>query len=94
MNPLITIVGPTASGKTGLAIRLAERFGGEIIAADSRTIYRELDIGTAKPTALEQQTVPHWGIDLINPDQHYSAARFQQYAVEAIADIRQHRPTS
>lgn len=87
-KPLVAIVGPTASGKTGLALSLAQEHDGEVVAADSRTIYRELDIGTAKPTVLEQQTVPHWGVDLIGPDERYSAARFRQYAVAAIADIR------
>ena len=92
-RPLIVIVGPTASGKTGLSLGLAGRHGGEVIAADSRTIYRELDIGTAKPTIQEQRAVPHWGIDLISPDEHYSAARFQQYAGAAIADIRKRDKT-
>ena len=59
--PLVAITGPTASGKTALAIELAEKHGGEIICADSRTIYTGMDIGTAKPTAEEQARVPHWG---------------------------------
>ncbi len=86
--PLIVVVGPTSSGKTSLAINLALRFDGEIVCADSRTVYKGMDIGTAKPTARERATVPHWGLDLIEPGEHYSAADFQQYANEKIADIR------
>lgn len=86
--PLVVISGPTASGKTALAIDLAEKFGGEIICADSRTVYKGMSIGTAKPTAAEQARVPHWGIDLIEPNQRYSVADFQRYAVAKIHDIR------
>ena len=86
--PLIVIVGPTASGKTGLAIRLAREFGGEIISADSRAIYSGLDIGTAKPTEEEQQLAPHWGIDIALPSERFTAADFKQYAVQKIAEIR------
>lgn len=87
-QPLIVIVGPTASGKTGLAVRLAKKYGGEIICADSRTVYREMDIGTAKPTPEEQKAVPHWGIDLVEPGQEFSAADFKEYAMAKIAEIR------
>lgn len=86
--PLVVVAGPTASGKTGLAVRLAEQFGGEIICADSRTIYRGMDVGTAKPTAEEQARVPHWGIDLVNPGEYFSVADFKAYTDEKIADIR------
>lgn len=86
--PLIVIVGPTASGKTGLAIRLAEEFGGEIISADSRAIYTGMDIGTAKPTVEERRQVPHWGLDLVEPGESFSAADFKAYALQKIADIR------
>lgn len=86
--PLIVIVGPTASGKTALAIELAEKAGGEIICADSRTIFRGLDIGTAKPTPEEQGRVPHWGLDLIEPDVRYTAADFKIYAQQKIKEIR------
>lgn len=86
--PLVVIVGPTASGKTALAIKLAKRVGGEIISADSRAIYRYADIGTAKPTNEERSGVPHWGIDLVDPSAPYSAADFQRYALEKISDIR------
>ena len=86
--PLIVIVGPTASGKTSLAIKLAEEYGGEIICADSRTVYRDMNIGTAKPTAEEQAKVPHWGVDIVSPKEPYNAALFQQYAMQKIDEIR------
>lgn len=87
--PLVIIVGPTASGKTGLAIRLAKHFGGEIICADSRTVYKDMNIGTAKPSISEQAGVPHWGLDLVDPTQKITAKQFQSYAVEKIKDVRQ-----
>lgn len=87
--PLIVILGPTASGKTAYAIRLAQLMGGEVICADSRTVYRGMDIGTAKPTEPERAGVPHWGLDLIEPDQRYSLYDFQRYATAKIAEIRQ-----
>ena len=85
--PLIVIAGPTASGKTSLAIDLALRYNGEIICADSRTIYKYMNIGTAKPTAREQRGVPHWGLDLVEPGEPYSAAQFKEYATQKIAEI-------
>lgn len=87
-KPLIVIVGPTASGKTSLAIEIAKRHGGEIICADSRTVYKYLDIGTAKPTAKERSEVPHWGLDIVMPGQRFTAADFKRYALNKIADIR------
>lgn len=87
-KPLITIVGPTASGKTSLAIKIAKEYGGEIISADSRAIYRDLSIGTAKPSLEEREGITHWGFDLVDPGERYTAADFQQYAYAAIADIR------
>ena len=87
--PLIVIAGPTASGKTALAVRLAERFGGEIICADSRTIYRGMDIGTAKPTCDERANVPHWGLDLVEPGGRFTVADFKAYAEQKIAEIRE-----
>lgn len=87
--PLVVIAGPTASGKTGLAVELAQRFNGEIICADSRTIYKGMDIGTAKPTAAERAAVPHWGLDLIEPGQPFSAADFKTYAYQKIREIRE-----
>ena len=86
--PLVVIVGPTASGKTAVAIELAGRFDGEIICADSRTIYKGMDVGTAKPSAKEQAAVPHWGLDLVEPGERFTAADFQRYAVAKIAEIR------
>lgn len=86
-TPLIVIVGETASGKTSLAIELALKFNGEIICADSRTIYRGLDIATAKPTKDEQSKVPHHLIDICEPTELYSAAQFQLDAQAAINDI-------
>ena len=86
--PLIVIAGPTASGKSGIAIELAEQYNGEIICADSRTVYTGMDIGTAKPSRADQARVPHWGLDLITPDQQFSAADFKAYAVQKIDEIR------
>lgn len=88
MAPLVVIAGPTASGKTALAIELAEQFGGEIICADSRTIYKGMDIGTAKPTTAERARVPHHGVDLIEPNEYFSVADFKTYAEQKIAEIR------
>lgn len=87
-TPLIVIVGPTASGKTSLAINLAEIYGGEIICADSRTVYKDMDIGTAKPSYEDCQRIPHWGIDLVYPYEYFSAAEFKQYSLKKIEDIR------
>lgn len=86
--PLVVIVGPTASGKTALAIELAERYGGEIICADSRTVYKGMDIGTAKPTPEEQARVPHWGLDLVEPGERFTAADFKDYTVAKMSEIR------
>lgn len=83
----IYIVGPTASGKTKLAIQIAKKYNGEIICADSRTVYRGLDIATAKPTPAEQQGVKHWGLDLVFPNQRFTAADFKNYATAKISDI-------
>jgi tRNA dimethylallyltransferase len=86
--PLVVIVGPTASGKTSLAIELAEQFNGEIICADSRTVYKGMDIGTAKPTAIERARIPHWGLDLVEPNERFTAADFKQYTTLKIEEIR------
>lgn len=87
--PLIVILGPTASGKTGYAIRLAQLIGGEIICADSRTVYRGMDVGTAKPTKHEREMVPHWAIDLVEPNQRFTLYDFQRYAQTKIGEIRE-----
>lgn len=87
VKPLVVIVGETGSGKTALGIELALAFNGEIICADSRTIYRGMNIGTAKPTPAEQATVPHNLLDIRNPDESYSAAQFQQDAQKLIQEI-------
>ncbi len=86
--PLILIVGPTAVGKTDLALQVAERVDGEIVSADSRLFYRGMDIGTAKPSHSEQDRVRHHLIDIVNPDQTLSLAVFQTMAREVIADIQ------
>jgi len=86
--PLVVIVGPTASGKTLLAVELAQQFDGEIICADSRTVYKGMDIGTAKPSAEEQQSIPHWGLDLVEPSERFTAADFKKYAEQKIDEIR------
>lgn len=87
-DQLIVIVGPTASGKSDTAMRVAQRHRGEIICADSRTVYRDLDIGTAKPSAADRALVPHHALDIIEPGQTFNAATFQQLATQAIADIQ------
>ncbi len=84
----LAIVGPTASGKTGLAIELAKKLNGEIICADSRTIYRGMDIGTAKPSNEEQDGVSHYLLDILNPDQSYSAAEFKHDSLKLIGQIK------
>lgn len=104
---LIVILGPTASGKSDLAISIAKEIHGEIIATDSRTVYREMNIGTAKPKGAQASTISlrpkigelfserpyiiegieHWGIDLVNPDEHFSVMDFKRYAEKKIAEI-------
>lgn len=100
----IVIVGPTASGKTGVAIKLAKEIeqraspsidgtfcgyrGAEVISADSRAIYRGMDIGTAKPSIEEQDGVVHWGIDLVDPGERFTVADWKRYAEEKITEIR------
>jgi tRNA dimethylallyltransferase len=85
--PLVAIVGPTAVGKTEIAITLAEQLNGEIVSADSRLLYRGMDIGTAKPSAEQRARVPHHLIDVAEPDDTWSLSQFQHAAREVIADI-------
>lgn len=87
--PLLALVGPTATGKSDLALLVAQQLQAEIICADSAQIYRRLDIGTAKPTPREQALAPHHLFDLVNPDRSFSAAAYQQAATAAIAAILQ-----
>ena len=86
-SPLICLVGPTASGKTDLAMEVAPRFNGEVVAADSRQIYRGMDIGTSKPTMREQKRVRHHMIDIADPFDEFSVVRYLHGALEAIEDI-------
>jgi tRNA dimethylallyltransferase len=86
---LLVILGPTAVGKTGLAIELAQALDGEIISADSRQIYRFMDIGTAKPTPAQRQAVPHHLLDVVNPDENLALARYQKLAYQAIDAVHQ-----
>lgn len=85
--PLVVVLGPTASGKTAISLELARQFKGEIIAADSRTVYKGMDIGTAKPSAQEQKMAPHHLIDVVTPDRQFTVADFQRLANKAIAEI-------
>lgn len=85
---LLAIVGPTASGKTSLSIKIAKLWNGEIIAADSRTIYKGLDIGSAKPTMQEQSGIVHYGLDLVGAAEDFTAADFKKYANAKIKNIQ------
>ena len=88
MIPTVLLMGPTAAGKSAVALALAARFDGEIVSADSAQVYRGMDIGTAKPDAAIRAKVPHHLVDLIDPTEAYSAARFCADAAAAIAGIR------
>ncbi|MFH1657534.1 MAG: tRNA (adenosine(37)-N6)-dimethylallyltransferase MiaA [bacterium] len=85
---LIVILGPTASGKTDLAIKLAKQFNGEIVSADSRQVYKGMDIGTAKPTKKQLARVPHYLVDIVTPKEDFNAALYKKLAVKAIKDIQ------
>lgn len=85
---LVAVVGPTATGKTALGVRLAEAIGGEIVSCDSTAVYRGIDIGTDKPTMEERRGIPHHLIDVVGPEETYSAARFAADAAAAVRDIR------
>ena len=86
-GPVLAVVGPTASGKTELAIAVAERLGAEVVSADAMLVYRGMDIGTAKPTVQERARVPHHLVDLVDPGEEFSVARFQPLARATIADV-------
>ncbi|MBW3629953.1 MAG: tRNA (adenosine(37)-N6)-dimethylallyltransferase MiaA [Gemmatimonadetes bacterium] len=86
-RPPLAIVGPTASGKSAVALDLARRLGGEIVSMDSRQVYRGMDIGTAKASPAERAEIPHHGLDLVDPDERFSAGAFGRQAREWIAEI-------
>jgi tRNA dimethylallyltransferase len=89
MSQLLGIVGPTAVGKSQFGIQMAQALGGEIVNADSRQVYRYMDIGTGKPSLQERAIVPHHLFDVVSPDENFSLAQYQQMAVRAIEDIQQ-----
>jgi len=89
VKPLVAVVGPTAIGKSDFALYMAKRFQGEIISADSRQIYRFMDIGTAKPSLADRSVVQHHLIDIVNPDEDFSLALFRSYTEKAIELIHQ-----
>ena len=82
-------MGPTASGKSALGVRLARRFGGEVLACDSTQVYRGFDIGTAKPTLEEREGVPHHLLDLVDPDFPFTAGEYRARAIAVLEDLRQ-----
>ena len=88
-KPLIIIAGPTAVGKSKLAIKLAKEIGGEIISADSMQVYQYMDIGSAKVTKEEMEGVPHYLIDVLSPKESFDVVRFQTMAKEALQSISQ-----
>ena len=87
MDKIICVVGPTASGKTALAIELAKELNGEVVSCDSMQIYRHMDIGTAKPTREEMQGIPHHMIDIIEPTEDFSVSRYCEMATPIVDDI-------
>ena len=86
--PVIIILGPTGSGKTSVSIEIAKAIGGEIISADSRAIFKGMDIGTAKPTKEEMQGIPHYGLDLVEPGDRFTVADWKRYTEDKINDIK------
>ena len=89
IKPLLAIVGPTAIGKSGLALELAQKFDGEVVNADSRQVYRFMEIGTAKPSSDERSIVPHHLYDIVDPDEDFSLALYQDMAYKAIESIHE-----
>lgn len=86
-SKVLVIVGPTASGKSDLAVKLAKKFGGEVISADSRQVYKGLDIGTGKITKREMKGVPHYLLDVVSPKKRFTAAEYKNLAEKALKDI-------
>jgi len=87
-SKLIVILGPTASGKSALAIKLAKKFNGEVVSADSRQIYKEMDIATAKPLRSQIEDIPHYLINAVRPNQEFNAAIYKKLAIKSIKDIQ------
>ena len=87
MDKIICVAGPTASGKTSLAVELAKEYGGEVVSCDSMQIYKRMDIGTAKPTIKEMQGIPHYMLDVAEPDEDFSVSRYCEMATPIIDDI-------
>ena len=87
MNPIICLTGPTASGKTALAVELAKELDGEVVSCDSMQVYRRMNIGTAKPTEAEMQGIPHHMIDVASPEEDYSVSRYCAQALPIVEDI-------
>ncbi|HKE99849.1 MAG TPA: tRNA (adenosine(37)-N6)-dimethylallyltransferase MiaA [Actinomycetes bacterium] len=86
-GPVAAVVGPTAAGKTALALELAARLGAEVVSADAMLVYRGMDVGTAKPAATDRARIPHHLVDVVDPSEEFSVARFQPLARAAIADV-------
>ena len=84
----VVILGPTGSGKTTLGVKLAQKLNGEIISADSRAIYRGMDLGTAKPSIEERQGIVHYGLDLVEPGERFTVADWKDYAESKIREIK------
>jgi tRNA dimethylallyltransferase len=89
--PLVAIVGPTASGKSALGVKLAEQLGGEVVACDSTQLYRGFDIGTAKPSAAERRGIPHHLIDVLGPNENATAGGYRQLALQTLQDLRERK---
>lgn len=86
--PIFAVVGETASGKTSVAIKIAKQVNGEILCADSRTVYKSMNIGTAKPTIQEQEGVPHHLLDIVEPNERFTVVQFQDMAQKCIQDVK------
>ena len=89
--PLVAIVGPTASGKSALGVKIAERLGGEVVACDSTQLYRGFDIGTAKPSPSERRGIPHHLMDVLSPKEEATAGGYRQLALSVLDGLRQRK---